>query len=35
MLREFGTTYRQMERDGVMLPVLDVHSSYGGSRLRR
>ena len=29
MLREFGTTYRQMERDGVMLPVLDVHSSYG------
>ena len=29
MLREFGTNYRQMERDGVMLPVLDVHSSYG------
>ena len=29
MLREFGTTYRQMERDGMMLPVLDVHSSYG------
>lgn len=28
MLREFGTTYRQMEREGVMLPVLDVQSHY-------
>ena len=24
MLREFGTTYQEMEREGVMLPVLDV-----------
>ena len=28
MLREFGTTYQQMEREGVMLPVLDVQSHY-------
>ena len=24
MLREFGTTYQEMEREGVMLPVLTV-----------
>lgn len=29
MLREFGTTYQQMEQAGIMLPVLDVRSSYG------
>ena len=28
MLREFGTTYQEMEREGVMLPVLDVQSHY-------
>lgn len=28
MLREFGTTYREMEEHGVMLPVLDVQSHY-------
>lgn len=28
MLREFGTTYREMEEHGVMLPVLDVQSRY-------
>ena len=28
MLREFGTTYRDMEREGIMLPVLDVQSRY-------
>lgn len=28
ILREFGTTYQQMERDGVMLPVLEVQSHY-------
>ena len=28
MLREFGTTYQEMEQAGVMLPVLDVLSHY-------
>ncbi len=28
MLREFGTTYRELEAHGVMLPVLDVQSHY-------
>lgn len=28
MLREFGTTYQQMEQQGIMLPVLDVQSRY-------
>lgn len=28
MLREFGTTYQEMEQAGVMLPVLDVQSHY-------
>ncbi len=28
MLREFGTTYRQMEEAGVMMPVLEVQTRY-------
>lgn len=28
MLREFGTTYQEMEQVGVMLPVLDVQAHY-------
>ena len=28
MLREFGTTYQEMEQRGIMLPVLDVQSRY-------
>lgn len=28
MLREFGTTYQEMEQAGVTLPVLDVQSHY-------
>ena len=28
MLREFGTTYQEMEQAGVMLPVLDVQAHY-------
>lgn len=28
MLREFGTTYTEMEEYGVMLPVLEVQSKY-------
>lgn len=28
MLREFGTTYLEMEAAGVMLPVLEVQSKY-------
>ncbi len=28
MLREFGTTYNEMEEYGVMLPVLEVQSNY-------
>jgi len=28
MLRHFGTTYREMEERGVMLPVLEVVSKY-------
>lgn len=28
MLREFGTTYQEMEAAGVMLPVLEVHTRY-------
>lgn len=28
MLREFGTTYQEMEQAGVMLPVWDVQAHY-------
>lgn len=28
MLRSFGTTYRKLEADGVMMPVLDVSMQY-------
>ena len=28
MLREFGTTYQEIEQVGVMLPVLDVQAHY-------
>lgn len=28
MLRSFGTTYRELEADGVMMPVLDVSMQY-------
>ncbi len=28
MLREFGTTYREMEEEGVMMPVLGVEMKY-------
>lgn len=28
LLRSFGTSYADMERDGVMMPILEVHSKY-------
>ena len=28
MLREFGTTYRELENSGIMMPVLDMECHY-------